>query len=288
MTTVSSSRSTKDMAVSSNAPRIRAVGDTEGMNRTPSLVVVIALAAAVLAACESGPDATSTPQPIPPLPPGERFIAISSGWYHTCALRANGEPVCWGAAAGVQTPVRGRVDFGQATPPQGERFTAISSGGFHTCGLREDGTVLCWGAKQGDQTGGRGGISLIGFDQASPPVDETFVSVSSGGFHTCGLRENGSVVCWGVDEEEHSYLGIGQSSPPEDARLVFISSGGYHSCGLREDGGAVCWGPEPSSGPHGGRDATPEGSFAWIDAANGYTCGQIVGGRVVCWGDGRT
>ena len=237
----------------------------------------------------SVPTATALPTPSPtdtptPVPPGEKFVAISSGGYHTCALRANGEPVCWGAAPGEPSPVIGSVAFGQASPPEGERFTSISSGMFHTCGLREDGTPVCWGAEEGDSTGGRGGYSLIGFDQSSPPEGEVFVSINSGGFHTCGLREDGSVICWGVEVEEHSYLGVGQTSPPESERFVSISSGWNHSCGLREDGTAVCWGPEPSSGSFGGWDETPEEPFAWIDAAGGYTCGQHLGGGVECWG----
>ena len=37
--------------------------------------------------------------------------------------------------------------------------------------------------------------------------DGEFQSVSSGELHTCGLRVDGSVDCWGDDE-------YGQSSPP--------------------------------------------------------------------------
>ena len=44
-----------------------------------------------------------------------------------------------------------------------------------------------------------------------PPSDDTFVSVSSGAFHTCGLKEDGTAVCWGDDD-------FGQSTIPK--RLV--------------------------------------------------------------------
>ena len=67
-------------------------------------------------------------------PEGERFIALSSGERHVCALRADGTPVCWG------DPAQGRT-----APPEGEMFVAVSSGWAHTCALRADGTPICWG-----------------------------------------------------------------------------------------------------------------------------------------------
>ena len=184
----------------------------------------------------AGPTAALNPAAATPTAtPGERFIAVSSGEYHTCALRADGEPVCWGAEPVDPEAGLDPVDFGQASPPDDERFVGISSGGFHTCGLREDGTAVCWGAALDDQSERHG---QVGFGQSSPPDGEVFASISSGGFHTCGLREDGTAVCWGNDEN-------GQSAPPDNERFTVLSSGGNHTCALREDRQAVCWGPEP-------------------------------------------
>ena len=120
----------------------------------------------------------------PPAEGGERFASISSGWRHTCALRADGAPVCWGGD-----------ESGQTSPPPGEAFTAISSGGEHTCALRADGTALCWGSDESGQT--------------SPPQGEAFTAISSGWRHTCALRADGTALCWGNDY-------YGQSSPKTD------------------------------------------------------------------------
>ena len=155
---------------------------------------------------------TAAPNP----EPGAQFVAVSSGDFHACALRANGEVVCWGASeSGEQKGGHGPVDFGQTRPSGGERFKAIDSGGFHTCGLQQDGTAVCWGAQLGDE---RAGFGQVGHGQSSPPADQTFVAISSGGAHTCGLREDGVPVCWGSDSS-------GQASPPEGDPLVSISSG---------------------------------------------------------------
>ncbi|MYC08393.1 MAG: hypothetical protein F4X57_14695 [Chloroflexi bacterium] len=44
------------------------------------------------------------------------------------------------------------------------------------------------------------------YGQASPPAGK-FTSISAGSVHTCGLKEDGNVTCWGMDL-------FGQASPP--------------------------------------------------------------------------
>ena len=188
----------------------------------------------------------------PATEPVPRYVAVSGGNRHTCALQEDDVPTCWGSN-----------EVGQSSPPEGAEFTVISSGSNHTCGLREDGTAVCWG---NDEDG-----------QSSPPGGERFSAISAGYAHTCGLREEGTAACWGNDED-------GQSSPPEDERLTTIASGGIHTCGLREDGTAVCWGIEPFFTGYEGWEETPEGQFIALDAAGGYTCGLRRDGSPECWG----
>ena len=83
-----------------------------------------------------------------------------------------------------------------------------------------------------------GSVACWGWDedgQATPPAGE-FSSVSAGEFHTCGVRIDGSVACWGRDVE-------GQASPP-DGEFTSVSAGGQHTCGLRTDGSVACWGDD--------------------------------------------
>ena len=73
------------------------------------------------------PTSAPTPTPVPTATPEPtRFTSISSGDFHTCALRADGSPACWGSNSEF---LSGEYT-GQASPPQSAGFISISSGRF--------------------------------------------------------------------------------------------------------------------------------------------------------------
>ena len=75
-----------------------------------------------------------------------------------------------------------------------------------------------------------------------------FIQVSAGLFHSCGLRADGSIVCWGVsgeDERRVEATGLIDSPPGTFSQ---ISAGDLHSCALRRDGTVECWGGMPVEG----------------------------------------
>ena len=106
--------------------------------------------------------------------------------------------------------------------------------------------------------------------------------MSAGYVHTCGVRDDGSVACWGLDDN-------GESTPPE-GEFASVSAGcntlGGHSCGVRDDGSVACWGNDRD-----GESTPPEGEFASVSAGGstlgGYTCGVRDDGSVACWGNDR-
>ena len=110
--------------------------------------------------------------------------------------------------------------------------------------------------------------------QSTPPEGETFSAISFGGAHGCGLRENGSVVCWGWND-------LGQASPPEGENFSAISGGGRFTCGLRTDGSASCWGYNL----HGAVSPPKDETFLVISSSIYHTCGLREDGSALCWGD---
>ena len=103
--------------------------------------------------------------------------------------------------------------------------------------------------------------------------EATFTAISSGYEHTCGLRSNGSVACWGNN-------GQGQATAPVGETFTAISSGDDHTCGLRSNGTAACWGRNLY-----GEATAPAGeTFAAISSSRWHTCGLRSNGAVACWG----
>lgn len=71
-----------------------------------------------------------------------KYTAIDGGGLHTCAVKTDGTPVCWGDNS-----------EGQWTIPAGiGSVTQITAGGLHTCAIKTDGTPACWGYNLDGQT----------------------------------------------------------------------------------------------------------------------------------------
>ena len=102
--------------------------------------------------------------------------------------------------------------------------------------------------------------------------------LSAGLFHSLGLREDGTVVGWGSNDE-------GECDAPA-GKFVAVSAGRGHSLGLREDGTVVGWG----SNDYGECDA-PVGKFIAVSAGGengeGYSLGLREDGTIVGWGHDR-
>lgn len=200
-------------------------------------------------------DGTNTDENAPtPVAGNHAFKAISAGDYHTCAIDFINETYCWG-----------RNDFGQVGGSPGNvnfpraiaagPFVSISAGGMHTCGLQNGGEAFCWG---NNDSGELGNGVILKTSVATPVVSHdaqgnaiSFVSISAGFSHTCGVAAGGAGYCWGADGS--GALGDADYSfPPSDKpapQLVAggltwaeISAGRLGTCGRTTTGAVYCWG----------------------------------------------
>ncbi len=82
------------------------------------------------------------------------------------------------------------------------------------------------------------------------------LQVAVGEAHTCALRTDHTVSCWGIDWKPFAYDTIGMSVPviasttpytiPGLSDVVAIRSGGRHTCASKSDGTLWCWGHNES------------------------------------------
>ncbi|MBC8365681.1 MAG: hypothetical protein H8E59_11835 [Actinobacteria bacterium] len=155
---------------------------------------------------------------------------------------------------------------------------SIGAGRAHSCAILDTGDLKCWGK------GGHGllGISSPvdvgdgpdemgdGLPQVDLGVDDAGArrrahAVSTGGYHTCVILDDGYLVCFG--EGGYGQLGNGRPSrigdQPEELGNALIPV----------DLGA-------------GPDGTPRVPGS-VSAGDRHTCALTRGGEVLCWGEGR-
>ena len=218
---------------------------------------------------------------------GAAFVDVACGERSACALRSNGDAVCWGDA------------FGQS-PPQGP-FTAIAAGGGYACALSKEGAIECWGAGfpalpdgaysavSGELNGLVCGLQLDGsavcrltYPGAGSPVvtlPGSFTELAPGEDDACGLTESGSAVCVNTTGTPDP----GWQDAPPGVALEHLACGANFCCGVESSAGKiVCWGDDT---PNGERDA-PDGTFTSISASEVWPCAERENGTIACWGKG--
>jgi hypothetical protein len=201
------------------------------------------------------------------------------------------------------------------------------------CGLRPDGTLWCWGWNDRGQRGDGtlwdlwsledGQLYEIEAAEWALPTQvvatedavdgswSDWVAVSTSSWTTCGLRENGTLWCWGwIFPSTPTRVLAAEEDPGEPPQIDWIAFSLSHdvSCGLRADGSLWCWGTcesyhFPGCAVGDGNEGIPvvPGTTSrqvvaaeesgeppwtdWIAVTGGFTtCGLRANNTLWCWG----
>jgi alpha-tubulin suppressor-like RCC1 family protein len=211
------------------------------------------------------------------------WVSASAGGYHSLGVRTNGSLWAWGDNG------QGRLGDNTVTSRRSpvsvvggfSDWISASAGRTHSLGVRANGSIWAWG----DNGSGRLGDNTI--TNRSSPVSvvgsfSDWISASAGGYHSLGVRANGSLWSWGAGS--NGRLGnngvTNQSSPVSVvggfSDWVSASAGNFHSLGVRANGSLWAWG-DNGSGRLGDNTTTSRsspvsvvGSFSdWISASAG-------------------
>lgn len=126
-----------------------------------------------------------------------RFTRIASGYSHTCALDLESRAWCWGRGA------EGQLGYGSTAGSiapvsvgRGMAFAHLSTFAFFNCGVDAGGNGWCWGRNDDGQLGD-GTLTTRSLPVPVAGAPHAFSRIESGVSHTCAVKTNETVWCWG-------------------------------------------------------------------------------------------
>lgn len=175
-------------------------------------------------------------------------VELASGTAFSCARRAGGGVSCWGEVSfgGLGDGTNAR----RSSPVAVDGLTdavSLTAGSSHACARRRSGELACWGSNLHRQLGD-GSSESSQLSPVSVVGGRDVIAVSAGSLHTCALRPNATVACWGRNSSgEAGAVPLMDMAPlPAPvagvADVTALSAGNACACALRRDRTIACWG----------------------------------------------
>ncbi|APR84767.1 BNR repeat domain protein [Minicystis rosea] len=227
------------------------------------------------------------------------YTAVAAGQFHACAIRADKTMWCWGhntsgqAGTGTSDPIFLRP----APAGNGTDWIQVGAGASFTCALDGSKQISCWGTNGAGQLGdGTVSTRLSPTPMTGGISDWTTLEV--GNNHSCALRQDGSVWCWGANTRGQIGDGTNTNATAPTAVSMAgpwtsVSAGVEFTCAVKADHTLWCWGLDTSRQLGDGKttnsnipvqEKTLATDWASVSAGSAYACGLKLDGRRYCWG----
>lgn len=239
---------------------------------------------------------------------GGTWKKVSASNSFSCAIKSDDTLHCWGSNGNGRT-AQNTITASTIVPTAvsgGGTWKDIATGDSHACGILMDDTIRCWG----NNGSGRLGDNTITQRLAPTALTSTggwdtttWKSVTTGSTHTCAIRSDDVLYCWGNNGSGQ----LGDGTPTQrllptaltatgnwnTATWKNVSAGNLYTCAIRSDDSAYCWGSN-TNGRLGDGTVTPtqspiavSGGNTWtsIKAATDQTCARKTSGQISCWGN---
>lgn len=175
-------------------------------------------------------------------------VELAAGGSHVLALKSDGSLVAWGqngfGSLGIGA---GPPSSSAVSVPGLNNVVEIAAGHGHSLALKSDGTVWAWGRNNHGQLGLGSVNSYVGTPTVIPSLTDV-ASIACGYWHSVAVRVDGSVFCWGNNDQ--GQLGnsswVGSSVPVQVSGLTNVvsvsSEHSTHNLAVKDDGTVWGWG----------------------------------------------
>lgn len=218
---------------------------------------------------------------------------------HVCVITDLGALLGWGENLEGELGQGDAPPFVSQFPPVAigtdQDWTAVDTGQGDTCGLRGSGDLYCWGRNTSAQLGlGDGALQ-----QTRAPTlvgTTTYRRIQAGQDHSCGIRNDGALDCWG--QNQFGNLGTGDRAAHSSAIQIgtkqdwqAISLDTFHSCAIDLAQHLYCWGRnvegQLGTGDNDDRlspSQVPGEGFVQVAVGRFHTCALKADDSVWCTG----
>jgi len=232
---------------------------------------------------------------------GSTWNKISLGTNHSCGIKTGGTLWCWGD--NTHSKLGDNTTAASLAPKKigAASWLEISLGDQFSCGINASKKLYCWGSNTSNQQGHLPPDTANSVDMTVPTLvdgvdSDDWSSISSGDTHSCAIKADDTLWCWGSNASGQTAQTINTETPtqePSQSLWLKIAADGNNSCAVKNDSSLWCWGNNTFGQLGNGSinlSTSPapvldESIWIWLSLGVDHSCAIKDDKTLWCWGD---